>query len=215
MKAILKNDFGTKLGIVSSWVESNTGTVTVIDYNKIQTKSHLISLQAFELKHKVLSNNTNIESSWIWRWYIDRIDNLPENLIIHCQLINPSAVTSFGIAGGQWLDAVEIEDNINILHIGTEDDEVMYNRAENSDLIPNRFKDYLSTSETFTKYIDYGLKIEIPNLLLGEKIYFHFIVATDLIKPSEYNSDEIDISTWLAVNQSKSFLDKIFTEKNI
>ena len=103
-----------------------------------------------------------------------------------------------------------------MIFIGTEDSEILRSRANFNDLMPKRFENLLglrchenSCSEySFTEYIDFGFKINIPKLLKGEKIYFHFLVATNSIKPSLEDSRYSDISTWLAVDRSKRYLDE-------
>ena len=59
---------------------------------------------------------------------------------------------------------------------------------------------------------DFGFKINIPKLFKDEKIYFHFLVATNPIQLSQEDSRYMDISTWLAVDRSKRFLDKYLNE---
>lgn len=117
------------------------------------------------------------------------------------------------------MDAIEIKNKIYHLYIGTEDAEVLQFRAKLGDLMPQRFNNLLGWHwneakqqfdfcYSFTEYIDFGFKINIPKLFKGEKIYFHFLVATNPIQPSQEDSRYMDISTWLAVDRSKRFLDE-------
>ena len=50
--------------------------------------------------------------------------------------------------------------------------------------------------------------ISIPNLLESEEFYFHFLVATNPIQPSQDDPKHTDVSTWLAVDRSKKCLDE-------
>ena len=210
MTTILKDDYKTKLGTIRNWVESNLGDAMVQGDHTIKTLGHLISLQKFELKKEWFVDAMDIESSQGWRWHIEKINDTTETLHIYCKLINPTKDTSFGGSSGQYLDAIEIENKTEQLHIGTEDGEIMQSRAEKSDWMPNRFKEKLSDYYSFTEYIDYGFKTVVPHLTPGEKIYFHFLIATNTIKPSLEFQDERDISTWFAVDKHKPFLDKYF-----
>jgi hypothetical protein len=77
-------------------------------------------------------------------------------------------------------------------------------RAKVNDWMPSRFQNvlgYQGNSElSFTNYLDFGLNTTLPELRNGEKIYFHYLVATNKRKKSKYHPNEDDISTNYAVD---------------
>lgn len=79
--------------------------------------------------------------------------------------------------------------------------------------MPRRFKNELSIFYSFTEHIDHSFKTIVPHLNIEGKVYFHFLVATSIIKQSANYPDERDISTWSAVDQHKRFLDTDLQEK--
>lgn len=221
MNILLSNNFETKLGTIETWIENNLDDSNTINKNNLlNTASHKIILQSFQLPNEFQSNSYSppkkVESLIGWRWFVEKINDADEQLSIFCQLINPQADVSCNPDSGEALDAVEIENKTYHLHIGTEDSEILRFRANFNDLMPKRFENLLglrcdenSCSEySFTEYIDFGFKTNIPKLLKGENIYFHFLVATNPIKPSLENSKYSDVLTWLAVDHSKKYLDK-------
>ena len=212
MAVLLSNKFETELGTIKTWIQCDMETsIDVCDRVSVTTPSHEITLQNFKLQNDWLKPHMKFDSSTGWRWFIKKINNEPENLILFCQLIDLLPNTTFGGDSGECLDAIEIENNIHQLHIGTEDGEVMRSRAICNDFMPKRFRDWLgdnSTDYSFTEYIDFGFKTTIPKLRLKEKIYFHYLIATNPIKQSLLHPNCRDISTWFAVDRSKAFLDK-------
>lgn len=215
MNNLLLDDFKTELGTIKTWIESNIKhSIKLNNRSKITTDNYQISLQRFELPNKFSCNSSSppkIVKSFIgWRWFIEKISENDERLFVYCKLINPQVNTTFSSDTGECLDAIEIENEIYHLHIGTEDAEVLQSRAKLDDLMPQRFNDFCYS---FTEYIDFGFKINIPKLFKGEKIYFHFLVATNPIQPNQEDSRYTDISTWLAVDRSKRFLDEYLNEE--
>ena len=147
-----------------------------------------------------------IESSKGWRIFIEKKTEKSENLYVICKLKNINPENTWGYDSGENLDAVEIENGKELLHIGTEDGEVMKWRAENNDWFPIRLKNEISIEKPITNYIDLGFESIIPNLEVNEKLYLHFLIATR--KKAEMNDNE-NISTWIAVDNSKKELDKL------
>ena len=132
---------------------------------------------------------------------------MKEEVSIQCSLNPEDEKITSEIDTGEHLDSLWIENEIEVVSIGTEDGEMMKYRAEKEDWMPMRFKNklgYQSNSEfSFTSYLDFGLGTNLPQLENGEKIYFHYLVATNRKKKSEHNPNEDDISTNLAVDFPK------------
>ncbi len=209
MTTVLSDNFETKLGTIQTWIE----TEILFEYQKqddlkAATTGHDICLSPFDLKQIWFPETMEYETAKGWRWFIEKTNNQKEKLTIFCKLINPSADTEFGGNPGEHLEAIEIENKIYQLHIGTEDGEIMQYRAEVNEWMPERFKGEIGFYKSFTVYVDFGFKTNIPNLIEGEKIYFHFITATNSIKPSKDHPNERDISTWFAVDHTKKWLDE-------
>ena len=80
-----------------------------------------------------------------------------EQLTVFCKLINSSSDTEWGTSSGEYLDAIEIENKTQHLHIGTEDGEMMQYRAEVFyNWMPERFKEEIGLYKSLTEYIDFG-----------------------------------------------------------
>ena len=211
MTTILIDNFETRLGTIRTWIETDGSNFQRQENSRFTTKGHEITFQAFDLKQVWTPEEMQYETSRGWRWFIRKANNQKEQLTIFCKLINPSSDTEWGTNSGEHLDAIEIENESHHLHIGTEDGEIMQYRADVSDWMPERFKVDLGWSKSFTEYIDFGFKTTVPDLKESEKIYFHFMVATNSIKPSKDYPNERDISTWFAVDQYKKTLDEKLT----
>lgn len=215
MTTLLTDDFKTELGTVRTFIQTDKLDENSINYNySVSTTGHTITLERFELNRDWIGDLMCFETSIGWRWFIQKTNDTEENLTIYSRLIDPQPEASFASDTGEHLDAIEIENKTYQLHIGTEDGEMLQNRAEQNDWMPNRFKSEVSIYKSFTEYIDFGFKTRVPKLITGEKIYFHFLVATNLIKRSIQHPDERDVSTWYAVEQTKKFLDNYLDKKN-
>lgn len=210
---IASDTFQTKLGTIETWVETTDGSALATSGQLYaETASYLISLEPIELETKnlPLPEGYTVESWRGWRWRLRKTSDQPEELTIYCKLINPTDETSWEIAGGEHLDAIEIENATDELHIGTEDGEMLQSRAAKGDEMPKRFKKqlgYWSDDYSFTDSIPFGFKTTVPSLLNDEVVYFQFLVATNPIRPSANYPDGRDVATWFAVDVNKSFLD--------
>lgn len=212
MTTILASDFETELGIVQASIQTDMADIALKkESNGVITAGYKINLEIFELQNNRLPDTMEFKSSKGWRWFIQKTNDKKENLIIYCKIIDPTPNIEWGYASGENLDAIEVKNKTQQLHIGTEDNDAQRKRAIAGDWMPKRFEDQLCVDQpsylSFTEYIDFGFKTTIPELNKGEKIYFHFIVAVNPIKQSIQYPNEQDVSTWYAVEQSKKFLD--------
>jgi len=210
MMIAFKDIFETKLGTIESRLQTDSDVaIQQRDKFRFTTKGYNVYCQVFDLLHCRIPDGMAFETSKGWRWFIEKTNDEKEQLTIYCELVNPSSELKSGANSGEHLDAIEIENSQHHLHIGTEDGEAMQYRAEISDWMPKRFKDEVDVYKSFTEYIDYGFRTTIPILERGEKIYFHYLVATDAIRPDNQYPDQNDISTWFAVDQLKKELDEM------
>jgi hypothetical protein len=204
---IFKDDYATPLGIIRCEIESDSTIRTAGNSNRhFTSKGHAVRFQIIEIPKEIVGDLI-IESSRCWRYFIEKINDENEQLTLFCKLMESSGVTCGG-ATGEFLDAIEIEGNGHIIHIGTEDREIMQQRALSSNDMPNRFHKLLMDFNSFTEPIECGFRTKVPTLNKGEVIYFHFLAATNSRKQSKEYPDEEDISTWFAVDIHKCLLDK-------
>lgn len=215
MNILYSSDFPTEIGVVSSILESNINDpfqISAINNSTtIETSGHIINLVTFKLKNEWIPSAMRFEDSHGWIWKIKKKKNINEKFLIKCTVLMPSKNLTSAPDSGECLDAIEIESENKVLHIGTEDGECLWARAKASDFMPGRLIKYFGKdplSYSFTEYLDFGFKTEIPDLRANEQIYFHFLSAINTIKPSIQYPDERDVSTWFAVDQTKNFLEK-------
>lgn len=209
---ILSDNFDTALGTIQTWAETESCSyLKNQDKFKFSSHGYDVYLQSFDLKQIWSPEEMEYESGKGWRWFIQKTRSENEQLIIFCKLDSPANDVEWGSSSGEHLDAIEIENTIHHLHIGTEDGEMMRYRAEASDWMPARLQGELEFFKSFTEYTDFGFKTTVPSLKQGEKIYFHFMVAFNTIKQSKDYPNERDISTWIAVDQYKNRLDQKLT----
>ena len=78
-------------------------------------------------------------------------------------------------------------------------------RADQNDWFPKRLKDSVSLEKPLTKFIDFGFETKIPDLKISEKIYLHYLIATNF----EKNNIENGNSTWFVVEKTKTELDEV------
>lgn len=203
------DSFETNLGKVNLTLSTSPNPLisTSNPLTLVETKGHLIEIIAFD-DMKTWWQNTDfpIESSMGWIVRVLKTNRAKEKIAIQCLLTPKDEAVVSEIDSGEHLDALWIENETEIVSIGTEDGYVMKNRAEREDWMPNRFKEELGFDFSFTQYLDFGLETKFPKLNKNEKIYFHYLVATDKRRKSKDYPDEDDISTTFAVDASKSYL---------
>ena len=206
MRTILKDTFETNLGEIELSINSEYKVQYLVNNNlKVETENHKIEVVVIDLKKLELPKDMKIENSKGWRIYIEKKSEKSEKIIVICKLLNKNAENTWDYDSGENLDAVEIENGKELLHIGTEDGEAMKWRAENNDWFPNRLKNEINLEKPLTNYIDFGFESKIPNLEINEKIYLHFLIATRKTK----KNDNENISTWIAVDRNKNELDEL------
>ncbi len=204
---ILRDIFETNLGEIELSIKSEYAIQYSDEGNlKVETENHKIEVLIIDLKELEFTEHMKIENSKGWRIYIEKKSDKSEKLYVTCKLLDRTSENTWCYNSGENLDAVEIENRKELLHIGTEDGERMKWRADNNDWFPIRLKNEISLEKPLSKYIDFGFESIIPNLEINEKLYLHFLVATG--KKTEKNDNQ-NISTWIAVDKSKKELDEL------
>lgn len=206
--------FETRLGKVelilttSPNAEIHTSTRSIL----VKTISHLVEVIAFDDMKQWVDATNPIEKGMGWIIRVLKTNDLSEKFSMECSLNPNNEKVTADIDPGESLDSLWIENEWDVVSIGTEDGEMMKFRAEKEDWMPIRFKEklgYQSNAEfSFTTYTNFGLKTNVPVLNNGEKIYFHYLIATNKKKKSNYSPEEDDISTHLAVDFPKWTLTK-------
>jgi hypothetical protein len=204
------DSFDTKLGKVylNLYLDSNAIAFEIMKSNVLDTKGHQIEIIPFnDVKDWVKETDYPIEDFKGWIVRILKTNNLNESLSLICELSPDSDDLLSDVTTGEHLDSVWIGNKSEEISIGTEDGEMLRYRAEREDWMPERLKDelgYQSNSDpSFTSILKYGLKTNLPALKSGEKIYFHYLVASNQRKKSKEYPDEDDISTNFAVDFPK------------
>jgi hypothetical protein len=209
MKTVLKDIFETKIGNIEISINCETDCDNIkSDGLKTETLNHKIVIKTINLKNSKLPENMKIDSSKGWRIYIEKKTNYIEKLNVVCKLLNPTIDSEFNLDCGENLDAIIIANKNGVLHIGTEDGEIIKSRAELDNWFPKRLKNFISLENPITKFIDFGFESKIPDLQSSEKLYLHFLVATNYEINKGENNLENGISTWFAVEKNKTELDE-------
>lgn len=86
---------------------------------------------------------------------------------------------------GEYLDAKVFEGSKAILHIGSEDEDVFDQRY-------GRGGPHIMSSDPVFGDIPDGLERRVPEMPVGQEIYFHFILAYD----APWRLGEDELATW-------------------
>lgn len=206
-KPIINKTFKTPIGIVACGLTSdvsNIEEITTIEYKNgnstiYQIDSCKIELIEFKVRQPLYNGETTTDSSgWIWR--IETSKDMQQNIQLHCALIEYQNTVEFEIATGEHLDAIEASDDKWILHIGTEDGEILNSRAELNDWFPRRLSEKFNAYQSITKILKNGFQTNIPKLQIGENIQIQYLTAYD-------QKNEESVNTWLAVDEFKNKLE--------
>jgi hypothetical protein len=146
-----------------------------------------------------------IDGGCFWQWWFTRTGPDEAEFILCCGLDAHTA--THDPATGEDLAAVVYYTKEQVLHIGTEDDKYLRYRAKDtSGALPQRFGElphdrWEGLLDDMIRLSENGIRLTVPELQIGETMYFHVIAAYKRTNPQE------DISTWLAVDRRKSELD--------
>ena len=162
-----------------------------------------------------LISKLGITHSYCWRWFVEQLSDKPSVVSIDCFSTVDSKPCKTSFSSGELLEAVEIEAAALSIHMGTEDTDAHWSRAQHADWMPVRLESLLGNHRkrvvNWVAAIPGGLRIQLPELRQHERIYFHFAVAAK----SNVAGGEIppDTSTWMAVDCRKQELDRLSWSK--
>ncbi|MBT9393921.1 hypothetical protein KLP40_12175 [Hymenobacter sp. NST-14] len=178
-----------------------------------QSVGHDVVLQKIKPTSDWLAVHMSVETMTAWQFYITKRKSSQEQLTISLQLRSGTNVDGH-VTTGQNLIAVEFENGSRQIHLGTEDEDAMAERARENDWLPRRLASVLgSYSLEVTSATATGLETTIPQLEVGEQFYFHYILAENPFRESADYPGESDISTWVAVTQSKNRLERAWQQQ--
>ena len=206
---LIDNNYKTPLGIVNCSLTSNKTSIDLIDkknYEKGQSeiyKSSDFQIEIVQFKIRLpLYNGGSLTDSNGWIWRIIRKDDNSEEIQVDCKLIDPIDNIDYDVATGEHLDAIEASNNDWILHIGTEDGEMMNSRAGNNNWFPPRLQNKKDFYLSFTEMKKNGFITKIPDLKIDERLHLQYICAYD-----NRSNDPENVNTWLAVDEFKNKLE--------
>jgi hypothetical protein len=209
------DNFETPLGCIKLEIDISALSDNVIisgsnSRKLINSINHSIEIISFkDVKDWMRNTDFPVEDTKGWIFRITKKSDSFEQLTIKCQLFSNDPHIISSPDSGEHLDAIWIENKTDFLSIGTEDGEILNHRATRNDFMPERYaKDlgYQSEDFSFTKYSETGFETKVPPLMPDEKVYFHYLAATNPRKKSKEYPDEDDISTNLAVDFLKHTL---------
>ena len=183
MKELISKSFKTPLGNVICSLRSSDSQVdfkAAINYENghseiFITKGYQVELIEFKIRQPLYNGETVLGSNgWIWR--IRKNNYFSEKLETSC-FLQPENKVEFHPAYGEHLDAIEAWDKEWTLHIGTEDGEILNQRAQIDDWFPNRLMKEVSIFQSITKCEPNGLFTSIPELQIEEKLHIQYLTA--------------------------------------
>jgi len=204
---LINKIFETPLGQVACGLNSDcseTENVGEYEYGNgksvtYKTSGYRIELVEFKIRQPLYNGETVTDSNgWIWR--IEKIRGSNEKLKLSCVLTDYLDNVTFDTATGKYLDAIEATNGEWVLHIGTEDGELMNSRAESNDWFPERLRNKINFYQSITSLLKEGFETEIPTLKVGEQIHIHYLTAYD-------KQNRESVNTWLAVDEFKEKLE--------
>jgi len=199
--------FETPIGEVECKLETSTDNCELIATNNYENGTsetfkiggYKIELVEFKIRQPLYNGETILDSQgWIWR--IDKIEDSNIKLNLSCQLINYPNDIEFDTAHGEHLCAIEAYNENWNLHIGTEDGEIMNERAERNDRFPTRLQELVNFYESISQTKKNSIETIVPNLEVNESLHIHYLTAYDKPKIDSAN-------TWFAVDEFKRKLE--------
>ncbi|MCB9336205.1 MAG: hypothetical protein H6586_08650 [Flavobacteriales bacterium] len=206
---LIDKNYKTPLGIINCGLTSNKTSIETIDKKSYKngqseiykTADYQVEIIQFKIRLP-LYNGGNLTDSNGWIWRIIRINDTSEKIQIDCKLIDPIDNIDYYVATGEHLDAIEAGNNDWILHLGTEDGEMMNSRASNNNWFPNRLQNKKDLYLSFTEMKKTGFITKIPDLKIDERLHLQYICAYD-----KKSNDPENVNTWLAVDEFKNKLE--------
>lgn len=160
-----------------------------------------------------LPTGMHVDIARAWLFYITKRNETREELTISFKLLHKTSAIESSADTGQHLTAVEFENGIRQIHIGTQDEE-WFTWYGKQNWMPKRLVAPLDKGELIITDIESdGLKTTLPELFVGEQFYLHYILADSSRRKSTEYPDDWDVSTWYAVDQSQKSLEEAWAKQ--
>lgn len=211
MTTVLTDYFKTRLGtLVCQLASDHQRPVANQSIHAVQTISHQITLEIFELQPDSLPDEISVETSKVWRWFIRKTNNQAENLQILCQFKPEILALNYHGQDNDFFKALTINDDKNILYVGTENRLLHWERATTADWFPERFKtNNWESFPSFSTIWEMAVHLQVPQLEVGEKVYFQVIAALSSNQGNDIQNFPEEIS------HRKSDLDQYLGKGNL
>lgn len=140
----------------------------------------LIHAELLKTKYNpFLPSQMKVTYSWAYIWRIKSKKNLSP-LIFECCLNPKQLLLDKDIETGEGLFSKSFSFEEEYISIGTEDEDSLFQRADTSDHLPNRYvkeKIINYDDHNLVKSSDRGIKVHLPPLKAGELDQIQFVIA--------------------------------------
>jgi hypothetical protein len=213
---LYKENVISGLGLFTMQVESTGGLLSVEsteDTISICSTGYDVTLKRVNAPTDWLPAGMSVDTAKGWLFYIAKKNEIEQQLTISFKLLHKLPSINSSADTGQWLSAIEFEDGVRQLHIGTQDEE-WFSWYGKHQWMPERLVSALDKHELLITEIDEGgLKTKVPALFAGERFYIHYVLAESPRRKSIQYPDEWDVSTWYAVDQSQQSLEEAWNKQ--
>lgn len=179
----------------------------------IVSTGHRITIKQVAAPTAWLPAYMSVDSAIAWLFYITKPNELSERLLISFKLPDMASFIEAGADSGESLTAIEFEDGVRQLHVGTQDEEY-FSWCGEAAWMPSRLVPLLAGDKLLVTHVEAnGLLTQVPELFVNEGFYLHYILAESPRRKSTEYPDEWDVATWYAVDQTRSMLEEAWNEQ--
>ena len=142
--------------------------------------------------HPLLPSEMKIAYSWAYLWRVKPKKNL-SFLTFECFLDPKQPIIDMDIETGEGLFSKSFSFGHEFIHIGTEDEDFLFQRADANDGLPSRYvkeRKINYDNQNLIVASGPGIKVHLPSLKAGELAQLQFVVA----------GGEDPIANWFAVD---------------
>lgn len=129
--------------------------------------------------HPLLPSGMKIAYSWAYLWRIRPKKNLSV-LNFECFLRPIQPIIDMDIETGEGLFARSFSFGDEFIHIGTEDEDLLFQRANVNNGLPSRYvkeKKIDYDNQNLVVASDRGIRVHLPPLKAGELVQLQFVIA--------------------------------------
>jgi hypothetical protein len=140
----------------------------------------LIHAELLKTKYQpLLPSGMKIAYSWAYLWRVNPKKNL-SFLTFECFLDLKQPIIDMDIETGEGLFSKSFSFRDEFIHIGTEDEDFLFQRADANDGLPSRYvkeKKINYDNHNLVVDSDRGIKVHLPPLKAGELTQLQFVIA--------------------------------------